>query len=245
MERHVAVFGASGGIGTSVVKRLLVEGAKVTAISRSPETTETTRADFLVKLEGNTWSDYTLALQKAHELMGDLNGVVNCIGSILLKPIHLVKECEFDEQVTVHLKSTAAILSAAVPLMRKSLSPEKSIVTISSIAASTGLANHEVISAVKGGIEAMTRSAAASYASTGIRINAVAPGLTQTKLTERIWKNEATRTMSEQNHPLKRLGNPEDITNAIYWLISSQSNWITGEVIHVDGGMSNIQNLKA
>lgn len=244
MNKRIAVFGASGDIGSTVVKQLASSGVVVAAISRGSDNHEPVSNVIPVHLAGSGWSDYQNALQKAHEQLGSIDGVVNCIGAMLLKPIHLAQETEFDEQIAVHLKSSAAILKAAVPLLRKSNATDKSVVLISSIAASRGLPNHEIISAVKGGIEAMTRSAAASYANARIRINAVAPGLTETRLTERIWSNPATRKASEQNHPLKRLGQAEDIASAICWLLSEQSGWITGEILHVDGGMANIQNLK-
>ena len=113
-----------------------------------------------------------------------------------------------------------------------------SIVVISSVAGSTGLAYHEAISAAKGGLEAMIRSAAISYAKRGIRFNAVALGLVDTPLSEPFTSSEVNLKASQELHPLGRIGKPEDVVSAILYLASDESSWTTGSIIHVDGGIS-------
>jgi 3-oxoacyl-[acyl-carrier protein] reductase len=114
-------------------------------------------------------------------------------------------------------------------------------VLVSSAAAMAGLANHEAIAAAKAGILGLTLSAAATYAPANLRINAVAPGLTQTPLTASITGNETARKFSEAMHALGRLGTPEDVARAIVFLLDQANNWITGQVLAVDGGLSRVR----
>jgi NAD(P)-dependent dehydrogenase (short-subunit alcohol dehydrogenase family) len=116
-----------------------------------------------------------------------------------------------------------------------------SVVLISSAAAMEGLANHEAIAAAKAGIIGLTLSAAASYASMNLRVNAVAPGLIETPLTASLTGNEGARKFSEAMHALGRLGKPEDVARAIVFLLDTANDWITGQVLAVDGGLSRVR----
>ena len=117
-----------------------------------------------------------------------------------------------------------------------------SIVFVSTAAASIGLPNHEAIAAAKGGIEALVRSAAATYGKSGIRVNAVAPGLVETPLTQRITASESARAGSEAMHALRRIGQPEDVAGAILWLLSNEAAWVTGQTFGVDGGLGAVRS---
>ena len=110
----------------------------------------------------------------------------------------------------------------------------------SSVAASLGLVNHEAIAAAKGGVESMVRSAAATYAKRGIRVNAVAPGLTETRLAATVLRSQAIRDASVQMIPIKRINEAEEIADSIVWLLTQAPDNLTGQVIHLDGGMSQI-----
>ena len=114
------------------------------------------------------------------------------------------------------------------------------MVFTSSVAGSLGLVNHEAISAAKGGIEAMVRSAAATYANRGIRVNAVAPGLTNTKLASPIMSNETASQAASQKIPIKRVGEKEEIASVIKWLLAEAPDNFTGQIMHTDGGMSKV-----
>jgi NAD(P)-dependent dehydrogenase (short-subunit alcohol dehydrogenase family) len=116
-----------------------------------------------------------------------------------------------------------------------------SVVLVSSSAAHVGLANHEAIAAAKGGVEALVRAAAATYAPRGIRVNAVAPGLVRTPLSARITENPAGEKASVAMHALGRLGEPADVAAAIQWLLGPDSGWVTGQVQRVDGGLATVR----
>jgi NAD(P)-dependent dehydrogenase (short-subunit alcohol dehydrogenase family) len=116
-----------------------------------------------------------------------------------------------------------------------------SVVLVASAAATTGLANHEAIAASKAGIIGLARSAAATYASRGLRFNVVAPGLVRTPLTARITGNPAAEKASTAMHALGRLGEPDDIADAIAWLLGGSSSWITGQALGVDGGLASVR----
>jgi NAD(P)-dependent dehydrogenase (short-subunit alcohol dehydrogenase family) len=162
-------------------------------------------------------------------------GLVNLAGSILLKPAHSTSAAEFDETIRLNLVTAFSVVRAAARHMRAA---GGSVVLMSSCAARTGLPNHEAISAAKAGVEGLVRSAAATYASGGLRFNAVAPGLVDTPMAERLVKNEAALKASLALHPLGRIGAPGDVARAIEFLLDPANSWITGQTWYVDGGLS-------
>ena len=236
MARFV-VFAAGSGIGQAVVEHLRTAGHTVMTAARksqriTPDITVDC-ADFVAVDD---------ALRTAKEQMGGLDGVVNCAGSLLLKPAHLTSQAEFDAAITASLTTAFAVVRAAA----KHMADGGSVVLVSSAAASTGLANHEAIAAAKAGIIGLTLSAAATYAPQNVRINAVAPGLTDTPLTASLMANEASRKYSQSMHALGRLGRREDVARAIVFLLDPANDWITGQVMGVDGGLSSVRpKLKA
>jgi NAD(P)-dependent dehydrogenase (short-subunit alcohol dehydrogenase family) len=179
--------------------------------------------------------------ERAREIQaefGSLDGIANCVGSLLLKPAHLTRDEEWDDTIRTNLSSAFAAVRSAAKTMKKA---GGSVVLVSSAAARIGLPNHEAIAAAKAGIIGLTLSAAASYASSGIRINAVAPGLTRTPMTDRITSRPASEKASLSMHALGRLGEPKDIASAISWLLDPAQSWLTGQVIGVDGGLADIR----
>lgn len=169
-----------------------------------------------------------------------LAGAVNCIGSILLKSAHLTSDEEWQATLETNLSSSFRILREAA--RRMMTTGGGSVVFCSTVAAQRGLFNHEAIAAAKAGVEGLTRAAAATYARYSIRVNCVAPGLVQTPLSRFLTANETARKASLALHPLGRLGQPSDVAAAICWLLSSEAEWVTGQVLHVDGGLSTVQS---
>ncbi len=177
------------------------------------------------------------AVDAAFASRPDITSVVNLAGSILLKPAHSTSAEDFDQTISQNLRTAFAVVRAAARAMRQR---GGSVVLMSSCAASTGLPNHEAISAAKAGIEGLVRSAAATYASAGLRFNAVAPGLVDTPMAERITRNEAALKSSIAMHPVGRIGRPDEIARCIEFLVDPASAWITGQVLGVDGGLARL-----
>jgi 3-oxoacyl-[acyl-carrier protein] reductase len=177
------------------------------------------------------------AVSNVFESIDKIDGVANFAGSLILKPAHLTSYEEY--LATLHSNLTTAF--ATVRAAGKHMKDGGAVLLISSAAALTGFSNHEAISAAKAGIIGLVRSSAATYASYGIRINAIAPGLVDSTLSKSITQTPASLKISESMHPLGRIGSPKDVANAAAFLLNPANNWITGEIINVDGGLGNIR----
>jgi 3-oxoacyl-[acyl-carrier protein] reductase len=222
------IIAASSGIGQVTADLLRIAGHRVFTTARDNE-----------KINPDAILDATDfdAVDKVFQQAGVLDGVVNCSGSLLLKSAHLTSKEQYQSVIAASLTTAFATVRSAGKHMIKG----GSVVLISSAAAMAGFANHEAIAAAKAGIIGLTLSAAATYASSNLRFNAVAPGLTQTPLTSSITANETSRKLSEAMHPLGRLGKPEDIARTIVFLLDPLNDWITGQVFAVDGGLSRVR----
>lgn len=236
------IAGGTGGIGSEVARCLRAQGADVVLAARNAARLEERGSELAARAlpmdathPQSVASAFDLALGEDHRLLG----VVNCIGTILLKPAHLTTDEEWRTTVDTNLTSSFLLLREAA--RRMMTSGGGSIVFCSTVAAQRGLFNHEAIAAAKAGVEGLTRAAAATYARYQIRVNCVAPGLVQTPLSQLLTANEAARKASVALHPLGRLGQPGDIASAICWLLSPEQKWVTGQVLHVDGGLSTVQ----
>lgn len=172
---------------------------------------------------------------------GKIDGVANCVGSFQVKPGHLVTPEEFDDILSLNLKSSFYILRSSVKNMMKT--GGGSIVFTTSAVAHHGYANHEAISAAKAGVGGLILSAAATYAKSQIRCNCVAPGLIATPGTRRFTEKDAARKTSEKMHALGRIGEPADVARAMGFLLHPDNNFITGQILGVDGGLANVAPL--
>jgi len=235
------ILGASGDIGSQVARQLHAAGQKVLLASRNSDRLD----DLANELGAPKWAlDATQiggvesCFVDASNEFGQIDGTVNCVGSLLLKPAHLTKDSEWHETLATNLTSAFATVRAAAKTMAKS---GGSVVLMSSAAARIGLASHEAISAAKAGIVGLAQSAAATYAGRNLRFNVVAPGLVKTKLTKRIWENENAAASSRAMHALGRLGEPKEVASLITWLLDPSNSWVTGEVFAIDGGLGNVR----
>jgi 3-oxoacyl-[acyl-carrier protein] reductase len=222
------VIAASSGIGQAVVSLLNEAGHYVFTTARDGATITPDAILDATDFDG---------VEAVFKQAGEIDGVVNCSGSLLLKPAHLTSKEHYYSVVDASLTTAFATVRAAGKHMNKG----GSVVLISSAAAMEGLANHEAIAAAKAGIIGLTLSAAATYAGQNLRVNAVAPGLTETPLTAALTSNATSRKFSEAMHALGRLGKPEDVARAIVFLLDPDNNWITGQVLAVDGGLSRVR----
>jgi 3-oxoacyl-[acyl-carrier protein] reductase len=234
------VFGATGAVGSCLAKRLVNDGAVVLLAGRDPGRLRSIASELdcpSAAVDASDPSSFRKCFDDAVARFGQVDGVANCIGSLMLKPAHSTTDDEFQDTLTANLFSAFATVRAAGQTMKRN---GGSVVLVSSAAARIGMPNHEAIAAAKAGVQGLTVSAAATYASRGIRVNAVAPGLTKSNMTRHLWEHEASAGASAQMHALGRLGEPDEVASMIHWLLSSETNWVTGQVFGVDGGLSSV-----
>ncbi len=232
-QKHFVVVGGSYGIGLGIVHRLLKRESRVTVLSRS-------------KLE---IPESSLVEHKQIDVVSDpissgmfpeiVDGLVYCPGSINLGPIRSLDCDSLVEDFKLNVVGAVKIIQSALAALKKAQTP--SIVMFSSVAVGQGMPMHASVAATKGAVEGLTRSLAAELAPR-IRVNCVAPSLTDTPLAERLLNSSEKRSAMANRHPLKRIGAIEDIASAVDFLLSSESSWITGQVIAVDGGLSCVRS---
>ncbi len=240
MAESYVVLGAYGGIGSALARRLAARGSRLLLVGRDHGRLGALAAELGAE---HAVADATMSTQveaaveqATKSLGGQLDGIANCFGSLLLKPAHATSDAEFESVIAINLKSAFATVRAAAKYMKN----PGSVVFISTAAARHGLVNHEAIAAAKAGVQGLALSAAASYARRGLRFNCVAPGLTATPLTARITANEASAKASLGMHALGRFGQPEEVAAAIEFLLDPANSWITGQVLGVDGGLGSV-----
>jgi NAD(P)-dependent dehydrogenase (short-subunit alcohol dehydrogenase family) len=242
-----ALLGATGGIGSAVAHRLADDGAQLVLGARTESDVQAladkTGGDAF-PLDATEFEEVQALVKHATDTHGRIDGIANFVGSILLKPAHLTSVDEYQEQIRLNLDTAFNTVKAAGrPLMKNG----GSIVLMTSAVARTGLKNHEAIAAAKGGVTGLMRAAAATYAKRNVRVNCVAPGLVggegefKSKMSAQILSSKAGRKQSEQMHALGRVGTPEDVAPAVSWLLDPETDWVTGQVIGVDGGLGTVR----
>lgn len=237
MKDHVyLILGGTGGIGSATAQLLTEAGAKVAVAGRNVDRLQSIDG---LQLPGDATEPDVIdgLVQSTLDHFGRLDGAVNCIGSLVLKPSHLTTDEEWADTIAKNLTTSFRLIRA----FAKAVPQGGSLVMLSSAAARLGLSNHEAIAAAKAGVIGLTLSAAATYASRGLRINCVAPGLVQTELTKRITSSEPVLKASTAMHALGRVGTPDDVARAILWFLNPQQNWVTGQVLGVDGGLGSVR----
>lgn len=167
-----------------------------------------------------------------------LDGVVYCPGSINLKPFARIRPEEFTEDFNLQVAGAVKVIQSVLPQLKKS--SFASVVLFSTVAVQTGFSFHTQVAASKGAVEGLTRSLAAELAP-NIRVNCIAPSLTDTPLAASLLNTEEKKAAAAQRHPLKKVGSVSDIANMAEFLLSEKSSWITGQVLHVDGGISSLR----
>tara|TARA_B100001029_G_C15030015_1_gene436300 strand:+ start:165 stop:887 length:723 start_codon:yes stop_codon:yes gene_type:complete len=239
---NIIILGATGSIGYEVLSELSKNTDNSFYIS-------STNIDLLNKIKykfncnGQTLNvknidEIEKFFKSASKCLGSIDVVINCIGSIILKPMHLATPNEIIDTFQMNTFQSALTIKYSIPLLKKN---GGSIILFSSAAANIGLKNHDLISSAKGAINSMVKSCAMTYSRFNIRINAIAPGLTNTNLSKNIINNKFSYEYSLKLHPLNRIGKPQNISPSIKWLIDPNSDWITGQTICIDGGLSSLK----
>jgi len=231
--KNIVVVGGSSGIGESVITALYAAGANIYNISR---TTNEHRPRGVNHIALDVLAD---TFSVAGSLPEVVDGFVYLPGSINLKPFSRLTGDDFLTDYQVNVLGAVKLLQQVLPALKRS--GNASVVLISSVAASLGMNFHSSIAAAKGAINGLTISLAAELAPNKIRVNAVAPSLTETPLAAQLVNTPEKKEAAASRHPLGRIGSPDDVAAAIIFLLSGQSSWITGQIVGVDGGLSNLR----
>lgn len=226
------IIGASSGIGKQLATQLAAEGNSVYGTYNSTETNSTTN---LISYHQLNVLDETLQLDF---LPDTLDGIAYCPGSINLRPFGRISPSDFVDDYKLQVVGAIKVIQNVYTKLRKS--DNASIVLFSTIAVQNGFPYHSQVSASKGAIEGLTKALAAEF-SPKIRVNCIAPSLTDTPLAANLLSTDEKREANATKNPLKRNGNPADVANMAEFLLSDKANWITGQVMHIDGGYSTIK----
>ena len=230
--QHYLIIGASSGIGQELAMQLAESGNNVTGTyNKNKPTVENSHIYFhhLNVLENTLSPDF---------LPDELTGLVYCPGSINLKPFERIKPIDFEEDYKLQVIGAIRIIQMILPRLKKV--ENASIVLFSTVAVQTGLPFHTQVAASKGAIEGLTKALSAEFAPK-IRVNCIAPSLTNTPLAATLLNTEQKVDAIAQRHPLKRIGTTKDMANMAAFLLSDKASWITGQILHVDGGMSSLK----
>lgn len=232
-SKNVLIVGGSSGIGFELVRVLENQSCNTFVASRhaGPLAQMTRVRHFPL--------DVTAEKIELEDLPEVLHGIVYCPGTINLKPFQRLSVEDFVEDYRINLLGAVRVIQACLKQLKKS-SSGASIVLFSTVAVQTGMAFHASVASAKGAVEGLTRSLAAEFAPR-IRVNAIAPSLTDTPLAQTLLSSDAKRKASAERHPLRRIGSAEEMARLAAHLLSDDAAWMTGQILHLDGGMSSLR----
>ena len=235
-KNNFFIVGGSSGIGLELVKILSENHHEIYVASRT--------ADTLTKIPGVHYIPMDVSAETLDfgTLPETLQGLVYCPGTIVLKPFQRLTIDDFKEDFNINLLGAVKVIQGCIKQLKKSPSGA-SIVLFSTVAVNTGMPFHASVASAKAAVEGLTRSLAAEFAPR-IRVNAIAPSLTDTPLAQNLLFSEEKRKASADRHPLKRIGTSQEIAGSAAFLLSDAGAWITGQVLPVDGGMSSLRTFR-
>ena len=237
MKNKILIFGGTGSIGFSIAKNLKDQGYRPILIARNEED--------LISKSKEINCDYEICdilefdqievISKKHS--EDIIGLAYCVGSINLRPLKMTKDKDFIESFKIN---TLGAINAVKINLQSLIDNGGSILFFSTIAVQQGFTNHSIISSSKGAIEGLTLSLAAEFAPK-IKVNCIAPSLTDSKMSQKMVSNETIRKAIENMHPIPKIGDGEDFADLSSFLLGKKNNWITGQIFHIDGGRSTLR----
>jgi len=235
-KKNIFVVGGSSGIGLEIVKKLTGNQHGIFVGSRSKASLTALPEVQHLQL------DVTEDLSGLEGLPDIVHGLVYCPGTILLKPFQRLTIADFQKDLDINLLGAVKVIQGCFKKLKKSPTGA-SIVLFSTVAVKVGMPFHASVASAKAAVEGLTRSLAAEFAPR-IRVNAIAPSLTDTPLAASLLSSEERQKASAERHPLQRIGSPQEIAGLARHLLSDEASWITGQIFHVDGGMSSIRVFK-
>lgn len=222
------IIGASSAVGEALAQIALNEGNKVITLSRTSPVTN-----------GTTYYSYDLMDSNSFPKIEEpIDQLIYCPGTINLKPFRSIKQEDFQHDLAINVLGAIQLIQHFLPNLLASSSA--SVVLFSTVAVQVGMPYHASIAVSKGAVEALTKSLAAEYASK-IRFNCIAPSLTDTPLAGRLLSSPEKKVANGERHPMKRVGEASDLAEMAAFLLGEKSSWITGQIMHVDGGMSTLK----
>ena len=228
--KNILIVGASSGIGLALSKKLSLDNYQIFGTYKNTElsSTHNIKAYFL-DVEADIDLDF---------LPEKLDGLVYCPGSINLKPFARIKPDAFISDLNLQVVGAIKVIQSCLSRLKNS--NNSSILLFSTVAVQSGYNFHSQVAVSKGAIEGLTKSLAAEFAPK-IRVNAIAPSLTDTPLAAKLLSSDQKREANAQRHPMKRIGTADDMASMAKFLLSEEASWITGQIMYVDGGMSSIR----
>jgi NAD(P)-dependent dehydrogenase (short-subunit alcohol dehydrogenase family) len=239
MTGKILIYGGSGGIGSAAARALHARGYELHLVGRNEEKLAAAAAELGAGYTVGDVCEAELFPRVTADAGDSLNGLVYAVGTITLKPIHRLAEADFLRDFRVNAVGAALAIQAALPALKK-CEGAASVVLFSSVAVLQGFNMHASVGMAKGAVSALALSLAAELAPK-VRVNAIAPSLTRTPLAKGLVSNEQMAAAIAGLHAIPRLGAPEDIAALVSFLISSEADWITGQVMSVDGGRSTLR----
>ena len=230
MNKNILIIGGSSGIGQALVE-LLQDSNTIFVANRTSEGIDTQKVTYIKYDAIEEPLDTSV-------LPDQLDGFVYCPGSINLRPFKGLKPETFLNDFEINVLGAVKSLQAVLKNLLES--PQASIVLFSTVAVQTGMPFHASVAAAKGAIEGLTRSLAAEYAPK-FRVNTIAPSITNTPLANKFLNNEVKLEKANERHPLKNIGSAKDIAHTARFLLSDESKWMTGQIVHLDGGIGDLK----